>query len=151
MAKIRLSNTGKFVLVDATIWETLRHLLWWEHHSGYAITKIYGKHIPMHRLVLMAPEGVCVDHINRNRKDNRLRNLRLCTKQENTYNASRAKNNSTGYKGVHFHRKNRNFVAYIGKLPRKHLGSFRTAKEAAKMYNKAALERFGSMANLNEV
>lgn len=105
----------------------------------------------MHRLILFATENECVDHINRDRKDNRLTNLRLCNRSFNSYNVSIAKNNTTGFKGVHFHKKNKKYVAYIGKKPREYLGSFETSIEAAYAYNLAAKERFGEYAALNNL
>lgn len=141
--------TNGWILVDAFMYPILRDIPWWMHHSGYAMTKINGRHVAMHRLILMAPEGTCVDHINRDRSDNRFKNLRLCSKQVNAFNANKPKSNTTGYKGVHFHRKNKSYVAYIGKKPRVHLGCFSTAEAAAKAYNDAAKERYGMFAALN--
>lgn len=53
----------------------------------YAVTTINGKTARMHRLVMDAPKGVMVDHINRNSLDNRRENLRLCDNSLNMINS----------------------------------------------------------------
>lgn len=76
------------------------------------------------------PEGMVVDHINRNALDNRLENLRIVTTQENLKNSRRGKNNSTGHTGVYRHRGKR-WLAIIGvngKL--KYLGVFDRLEDA---------------------
>lgn len=57
--------------------------------------------IKMHRLIVpYVNKGYVVDHINRNKRDNRLENLRVCTQKENSYNTTKPKNSKNKYKGV---------------------------------------------------
>lgn len=148
--KIKL-NTGRYVLVDAEMYIFLSAFSWWEHHSGYATAKMDNKNVVMHRFILMLTDSsLVVDHINRNRRDNRVSNLRLCDRKTNTYNCKLPHTNSTGYKGVSYHKKNGTYVAYIGKTPRVYLGSFATPEEAANAYNIAAIDRFGEFASINK-
>jgi hypothetical protein len=88
-----------------------------------------------------------VDHINGDRSDNRMSNLRLATVQQNQANRKISKNNSAGFKGVWFCSEKGKFRAKIvvgGK--RKLLGYFNTAEAAHKSYCEAAREHFGEFA-----
>jgi hypothetical protein len=58
----------------------------WSYASGYATTVIAGTPASMHRLIMNAPKGTLVDHINQHKADNRTSNLRFATKSENALN-----------------------------------------------------------------
>lgn len=68
--------------------------------DGYAIVKLHGKYRRLHRILLNAPNHLEVDHINGNRIDNRLSNLRLVTHQDNGRNLKLRKDNTSGRVGV---------------------------------------------------
>lgn len=89
-----------------------------------------------------------VDHINHDGLDNRRSNLRPATTKQNVRN-SRSRPGSSQYKGVDLFRgvKWRATIRVDGK--KKHLGLFVDEKDAARAYNKAALELFGEFACLN--
>lgn len=78
----------------------------WKNGCGYLNVEIFGKTYKLHRLAFLYMEGEFppkfVDHINRNRSDNRWSNLRKATFSENMKNQSLAKNNTSGFCGVHF-------------------------------------------------
>ena len=64
-----------------------------------------GKKVYLHRLIALnfipnLENKPCVDHINRNRQDNRIENLRWATRCENNINRSNNKNNTTGYRHI---------------------------------------------------
>lgn len=104
----------------------------------------------LHRVITGAPDGVQVDHKNGNGLDCTDDNLRFATHSQNTSN--RHYKNKTGYRGVSRIWKSSRFSAqieYQGKTM--YLGSFDTAREAAKRYNEKALELFGEFAILNEI
>jgi len=107
--------------------------------------------VRLHREILDAPDGMEVDHVNGYTNDNTRRNLRLCVKAQNQGNSKmQTREKSAPFKGVSFHKKNRTWIAKIGK-PRIYLGSFATAFEAAVAYNAAAKSRWGEFARLNSL
>mgnify|MGYP001579989416 CR=1 FL=1 len=82
--------------------------------------------------------------------DNKKDNLRICTNSQNGMNRKLNNNNTSGHKGVHWHKFSKTWHARILMCKkRKHLGQFDTKKEAAIAYNKAAKEFFGEFARLN--
>lgn len=60
----------------------------WCFNNGYARCNNYGDMLFLHRYIMNCPEGMTVDHVNHNTKDNRKYNLRICTYQENNINTS---------------------------------------------------------------
>lgn len=90
-----------------------------------------------------------VDHKNVNglRSDNRINNLRGATRINNQHNRTKYKNNTSGYKGVSYHKKQNKWNACIQVNKIKiHLGSFNTPKEAHEAYKEAALRLHGEYA-----
>lgn len=143
--------------------EDLRNYVWTIATNGYAVrgtmTNGERKSHLMHRVILERKIGRSlqsheqVDHINRNRTDNRRENLRLATPLINSLNRSRQSNNTSGYMGVSYSKRagrRKRWEAHI-KLNRKRrfLGIFMTPEEAARAYDKAALELHGEFATLN--
>ena len=118
--------------------------------NGYLTLTINKKDVKLHRLVMNASQDMYVDHINGNILDNRKENLRICTMQQNNCNTKLRSNNSSGYKGVSYNKENRKWRAYIAVHGSTHyLGYYKTAKEAAERYNKAAPIYHGEFAQLN--
>jgi hypothetical protein len=92
----------------------------------------------VHRIVIDAFEGLLdgleVDHINNDQRDNRLVNLQQVTRR---VNATKDRINSNGYTGVYFMKKTGKFGAYICiKTKLTHLGTFPTAEEASNVYQR---------------
>lgn len=148
---------GKFALVDDADYEWLSQYRWHAKYNGrqwYACREIGPRinrtRIKMHRSILNAPDDKFVDHINNQTLDNRRVNLRLCDKSENGRNRSAQRNNTSGFKGVHWNREKRRWMAFIH-LNRKfrHLGYYDTPEEAARAYDDAARELHGHFAYLN--
>lgn len=97
---------------------------------------------PMHRLILNAPDDRLVDHINRDKLDNRCSNLRLVSFKTNITNRGKQRNNSSGYTGVQYRKDRNKWFALIGNNGSyKRLGSFDNPAEAHKAYLKAKEER----------
>lgn len=105
----------------------------------------------IHRLIMKAPGGVQVDHINGDKLDNRKSNLRFANNSQN--NANRPKisgQRSSKYKGVYFCKKRKVFYAEITVDRKKRsLGSFEKEIDAAKAYDCAAKKSFKEYASLN--
>lgn len=123
---------------------------------GYVSIQISGKTYLAHRLVWLYVHGDFpedqIDHINRIKDDNRLVNLRACTRSENLANQGKNANNSSGHKGVCWHRAEKKWRATIGFEGRLvQLGQFSNKEDAARAYNEKASELFGDFACLNEI
>lgn len=122
--------------------------------DGYFHIGVYRRNYLSHRLAWMHVHGEYpsseVDHINRNRGDNRISNLRLVTRSENAQNGSDRKNNTSGYRGVTFNRANSVWIAQITKDTKCiYLGSFTSAEDAHQAYLSAAKHFHKCSAALN--
>ena len=142
-------SVGDFALVDARDYPRLVEHVWWKHITGYPTTKIAGRQVKMHQLIMgPLPVGKVADHVNRHRLDNRRGNLRVVDHSDNAMNRRAQTNNTSGYKGVG--RLGDKWVARIGvRGERRHLGSFSSAEEAARAYDTAARNFYGTVATLN--
>lgn len=91
-----------------------------------------------------------IDHINLNRSDDRIENLRECTRSQNTANTGIRGDSTSGFKGVFFRKRSKKWVARIVKDGKaKELGEFRSPEEAHQRYARAAAELFGEFARLS--
>jgi len=103
--------------------------------DGYLLVKVLCKTYKAHRLVWLYvhgewPQGQ-IDHINRDRSDNRIANLRDVSHQQNQQNASRRWDNTSGYPGVCWHKPSGKWAASISySKKQKHLGLFTDINEA---------------------
>lgn len=112
--------------------------------SGYLRVNIGGKRYSAHRIIWVMVHGEWpdeIDHINGDRADNRLCNLRAVTRQENLRNLARRSDNTSGYTGVSYSKRDDVFIAYItvdGHA--KVIGRYGTAQQAAKARAEAEAE-----------
>jgi hypothetical protein len=99
------------------------------HSLGYHRIAYNKKRYRTHRLVWVyhngkIPEGYTIDHIDRNKLNNKIENLRLATKSEQQWNSGTMKNSSTGIPGVSWSKTNKKWHAYINKKGNKRIDAF---------------------------
>jgi hypothetical protein len=148
---------GMVALVDDEDFEDLSQYQWQAstgRYCSYAVRDIYknGSHWRerMHRRIMNAREGNCVDHKNHNGLDNRRDNLRICSPSQNLQNMRNSKGGSSQYKGVSWSRAAHKWkVAVQHNGEQIHLGVFCDEKEAARVYDEEAQKLFGEFAFLN--
>lgn len=121
---------------------------------GYGAIHIAGKLYKSHRLAWLYVHGVWpkrfLDHINGNRADNRICNLREASDKQNAWNTRRPTTNISGIKGVSWDEKNEQWRASIGVNGKSiNLGRYDCKEDAARAYRKAATQHFGEYANFD--
>jgi hypothetical protein len=139
-----------YAIVDA--YDSWVDMFKWTNSNGYAAALVGGQTMGMHRLILGDPVGVLVDHRDEDRRNNRRFNIRHADKSGNMSNRGLQHNNTSGYKGVWFHKQVGKWTAEIKKDGKKHyLGLYESADDAARAYNSAAILIHGEFAQLNLV
>ena len=102
--------------------------------------------VALHRYIMgcTVNDGKTVDHINRDTLDNRKCNLRICTCEGNAQNHKRRRDNTSGYKGVSYWKRDNNYISQIGyKGKLIFLGYYDTAEEAYAAYCEASKKYHG--------
>ena len=116
--------------------------------TGYIVVKVNGRLYRAHRLVWEIVRGECpaeIDHIDGNRSNNRIENLRSVDRSGNNQNRGVQSNNTSGMTGVSFDKERGKWSANIQILGKKRqLGRFSTADEAAAAYAKAKADLHSS-------
>jgi len=115
--------------------------------DGYLVVRVDKVLYRVHRLIWLYTQGYMpnvIDHINHNKKDNRLNNLRDVTVRENTKNISQRLDNTTGITGVSPVKRAGGVVRYVAEIwiegKKKNLGTYGTKDEAAKSRKKAEIK-----------
>jgi hypothetical protein len=147
-------KTGKFAwLVRTSIRISVGDPVGFLGNNGYLATRIDGRYFLLHRLAWYHLRGEWppeqIDHINQNRTDNRIDNLRLANNQQNSFNSTLKPTNTSGFRGVARSKAGTWRARIMINGADIYLGSFKTKENAALAYNFAAHEHFGPFAKFN--
>jgi hypothetical protein len=147
-----LLTQNKVAMVDPEDFEELNQYTWSSSRKEgrvYACRCAKGKQLLMHRVIMKAPKGMVVDHIDGDGLNNCKANLRLCTREQNTYNCQ-PRNGCTGFKGVVHDKRSGKYTAGIGyKYDHLWIGDFDDPVEAARARDLVARALQGEHAWLN--
>ncbi len=117
--------------------------------DGYRVVMVDRRKYAAHRLIWFYVHGVWpaedLDHVNGERDDNRIANLRPATRAQNCQNRKINRSNTSGFKGVSYCSQTGRWRAQIN---RRHLGRFDTAELAHVAYCAAAKKLFGEFAHV---
>ncbi|MGD0078174.1 MAG: AP2 domain-containing protein [Sedimentisphaerales bacterium] len=153
-------SRGKYAKVDQADYYNLVKFKWSVLDEGknlYAVHTFFDEHtgkrvfVLLHRFIANPPADMVVDHENSDGLDDRRANLRVATQAQNVWNSRKtSKPTSSKYKGVYWHKKNRNWRACIHVNNRSiDLGSYDNQVDAARAYDRAAKKLRGVFARLN--
>lgn len=144
--KFIVLKTGEITIIDDDDYAIVSRYKWSINEKGYVVGGPYRK---LHKLLIQnVPNGMQIDHINRNKLDNRKKNLRIVTPQENRCNvyppATPSSNPSLGpskYTGVYYDRYHQRWSSEIYfKNKRYRMGRYINEQDAALAYDLKALE-----------
>jgi len=121
--------------------------------KGYRHIKFKGEKYGSHRIAYFIyhgvdPSGKRIGHIDGNRSNNKIDNLRLATHSENLRNRSFQKNNKSGVVGVVWYKRHKKWMAYVNIMRKKiYLGYFDDIEEAKAARIAAEKKYFGEFRN----
>ena len=115
------------------------------HQTGYRHVTWQGKVYKVHRLIYLLEHGYLpkeIDHINGDRQDNRLENLREVTRSQNQYNKPMCKNNTSGSRGVSWHKASKAWVVRVSVNKKSKLIGYFKDLELADLVGTMAREKY---------
>ena len=122
--------------------------------NGYTNIGVDGTRYLAHRLAWLYVHGEFVkeiDHANGDRRDNRIANLRSCSRANNAHNLSKPRHGRTSrHKGVHWCKSKSKWTTQISlNSKRMHVGRWHDEDAAAAAYDWSAVQLFGEFAKTN--
>lgn len=138
-------------IMDDETWPEISKTTWRTNPYGYPLRKINGVSLSMHRLIWTKfigeiPKGKTIDHINRNKLDNRLCNLRLADKRTQMHNRDKLQSIFHHYRGVRL--VSRRFKVHINKTSYE---IYDVLEHAALRANEIYRELYGDECHLNSI
>ena len=141
-------STGDFTWIQSRVGVKKGSKSGHKEKRGYIVITINRKPYFAHRLAWLYIHGYMpkeIDHINRDKSDNRICNLRSVNRSENNFNRNLQCNNESGVQGVSFYKSLNKWKVCINyKYKQLHLGYFKTKEEAI-------ISRKSAMHLLNEI
>jgi hypothetical protein len=130
-------------MINAADYDIVKGHRWYLSQIGYAISGTEITPIASMILGVKTNRNIIIDHINRNKLDNRRENLRLVSKSDNAFNSKTRSDNTSGHCGVSWEEKRKKWVARIcinGKV--KQIGRFETIEDAIFARKREEYERY---------
>ena len=142
---IGITSSGDKFLIDADDFQMVKNYCWRKNKHGYIVANkrsSTNKTILLHRIVMnVDDDNILVDHKYWDKTDNRKSNLRLATKSNNNININRRKDNTSGYTGVTYNKRNNKYTARISKNGKRiFIGYFNTLEEAVEARHKTEID-----------
>lgn len=138
----------EFTRIDGADYDAVKGIRWKLSRDGYAVKESYGSgYSNMHRVLMQPPSHLFVDHIDGNKLDNRRCNLRLATPSQNAHNRGPSRNNTSGFKGVIYVKREKKWRAKMtvqGKPIQ--IGDFKNKDDAVRAYAAASEKYHGEFA-----
>lgn len=149
MKEIKCENHAGIILVDDEDYDRLIEFRWlWAKGLICRGIPCSGKRKPIANEIMR--QSGTIDHEDRNPFNNQKSNLRFCTQQQNCQNRTKIQNTSSKYKGVVYVKNRKKWRACITLNGNKiYLGSYILEEDAAKAYDRKAVELFKEFACLN--
>jgi len=133
-----LANSTEYAICDIQDWEKIKQYRWYLGINGYPATRVKGKTVCLHQFLMAREKGYVIDHINRNRLDNRRENLRYASLRVNSINTT-ARSNS-GHLGIYILKSGRYQAKIRNSGKNVSLGTYNTLEEAIAVRAKAEAE-----------
>jgi hypothetical protein len=155
MKSIPLSQ-GRFALVDDEDFEWLSRHTWHaakvrnSEHIWYAATHVGKRGIRMHQMILGQIKGTVIHHEDHNGLNNQKNNLKRTTVGNNTAHQKKRSDNTSGYKGVCWDKKNQKWEVKVGDGPSRYSKRFVALEDAVTAYDVEATKRWGEFALTNK-
>jgi len=145
-------NCGESIYVDDNVFDVLSTFKW--HCTDNTVKSHVNKDewLILSHFIIEVFKGQRVDHKDQNIHNNVRSNLRIATAAQNACNTKQYETNTTGLRGVGWHKRSRKWRATITHHKQSiHIGLFDSKEEAAVAYNQAALQLHKEFATLNQV
>lgn len=141
---------GYVAIVDDEDYEEISKHKWYAKKCRNKVYAVSGSHIYMHVLIMLPSDGVIIDHRDGNGLNCTRGNMRYATYSQNGLNRGKSVDNTSGYKGVSFNKARGKWQVRISiNGTETHIGLFDNVEDAARAYDRAALEFHGEFASTN--